>query len=477
MKINELEASTGMDRATIRYYEKEALISPVRLENSYRDYSPADREQLLKIKLLRQLDMPLEQIKSIQQGSETLSDALTAQLALMDSRMRSMERSRKVCAELQSAGISYDELDAGQYLQKLSEPERREEPPAAYHEPAVKHPYHPIRRYVARLLDYWLIRSALQVLFVVILRLRPYPDWLSILVSFGTPFLAVPLMAAMLHFWGTTPGKWLMGLRITSTEEGKNLTFYEARQREWQVLHHGMGFGIPIWELWRQCKSYQEYGYGRGMDWDAECDYSYLDWKVRKKSAFAAVCLILAVLNVISALDIIKPKHRSDELTLAQYAENYNYYLTLTDGTTKMRADGRWYPEESQSGGTTVIILFAEPERENATFDFETEGESITRISYYNSWTVSMPFAPMSSQMVNAALTALMSQPGVEIWDCLQFLQDWVEIGNDPAGSVRCRNIEVNWEIQSENCSRSGGYYYPQTDGGKVSMTFEILIH
>ena len=60
MKIQEVETLTGLDRATIRYYEKEGLIAPARKENSYRDYSEENATEILKIKLLRQLDDTLD---------------------------------------------------------------------------------------------------------------------------------------------------------------------------------------------------------------------------------------------------------------------------------------------------------------------------------------------------------------------------------------------------------------------------------
>ena len=49
MRIQELEVMTGLDRATIRYYEKENMITPQRRENGYRDYSDQDAQHLLKI--------------------------------------------------------------------------------------------------------------------------------------------------------------------------------------------------------------------------------------------------------------------------------------------------------------------------------------------------------------------------------------------------------------------------------------------
>ena len=49
MTIKELEKRTGLDRATIRFYEKEGLIAPKRLANGYRDYSEEDVLALEKI--------------------------------------------------------------------------------------------------------------------------------------------------------------------------------------------------------------------------------------------------------------------------------------------------------------------------------------------------------------------------------------------------------------------------------------------
>ena len=52
MTIKEIEELAGMPRANIRYYEAEGLLSPVRSENGYRDYSEEDLSILKKIKLL-----------------------------------------------------------------------------------------------------------------------------------------------------------------------------------------------------------------------------------------------------------------------------------------------------------------------------------------------------------------------------------------------------------------------------------------
>ena len=68
MKINEVEALVGITKKNIRFYEAEGLLSPRRnSQNGYRDYGDAEVEALRRIKLLRKLGVPLEEIRQMQQ--------------------------------------------------------------------------------------------------------------------------------------------------------------------------------------------------------------------------------------------------------------------------------------------------------------------------------------------------------------------------------------------------------------------------
>ena len=49
-------------------------------ENGYRDYSEEDVAELKKIKLLRKLSLPIEEIRKIQSGALVLEDALMRQV-------------------------------------------------------------------------------------------------------------------------------------------------------------------------------------------------------------------------------------------------------------------------------------------------------------------------------------------------------------------------------------------------------------
>lgn len=53
----------GITKGNIRFYEKEGLLAPGRnSENGYRDYSEAGCGMAEKDQLLRQLDVPIEEI-------------------------------------------------------------------------------------------------------------------------------------------------------------------------------------------------------------------------------------------------------------------------------------------------------------------------------------------------------------------------------------------------------------------------------
>ncbi len=84
MKINEVEQQVDITKKNIRFYEQQGLLSPKRnMENGYRDYSERDVTELKKIKMLRKLSLPIEEIRRIQKGDLLLADALQRQVILL----------------------------------------------------------------------------------------------------------------------------------------------------------------------------------------------------------------------------------------------------------------------------------------------------------------------------------------------------------------------------------------------------------
>ena len=66
MRIGPLAEATGTPVETIRFYEREGLIPPARrTENNYRLYTAAHAERLAFIRHYRNLDMTLDEIRSL----------------------------------------------------------------------------------------------------------------------------------------------------------------------------------------------------------------------------------------------------------------------------------------------------------------------------------------------------------------------------------------------------------------------------
>lgn len=476
MLIRDLEHKTGLDRATIRFYEREGIISPERQENGYRTYSAADEQTLLKVKLLRQLGFSLDKIKQLQQGSGELDVALGEQIRCLDTQMHVLNRAKMVCEEIRGANVTYASLDAKFYLLRLSQP-AQSAAKGDFREP-VRREYHPWRRFLARMLDYQMVRCLLTFLLVVVMRVRPFGDFLSSLITYGTPFLVIPLEAVMLHYWGATPGKWLFGLRVES-ENGGTLSLSAARERAWHVLHQGLGFGIPAWEFWRLYKSYQAYRDDE-MEWDWETEYLYEPWHWKRKAALACAAAMIAAVSVWNASEVTKPKYRG-ELTIAEFAENYNFYYAIADDqvtrSERMQSDGTWYPESDNS---FTIYIDGQPLVPKQTFAYETKDGIITKIRYENSWTDIFHLNPVSTQCKVAAITLLMSQKGNGLRDLYAFAEQMETVNFTESGKMQYSNIELCWTVTAQNCTAIDNETLIRTDDSlntSAAILFEILIY
>lgn len=65
-KIGEAARRSGVSAANIRYYEREALLSPqARGDNDYRLYSDGDVHRLRFVRLCRAMDMSLQEVRAL----------------------------------------------------------------------------------------------------------------------------------------------------------------------------------------------------------------------------------------------------------------------------------------------------------------------------------------------------------------------------------------------------------------------------
>lgn len=124
MKIQQVEEQVGITKKNIRFYEREGLLAPGRSENGYRDYSPEDVETLKRIRLLRSLFFPLEDIRRLQSGALTVEDAARRQIITLERQQASLEKAVEFCRELQEHRETLQTLDADTYLEKMIQMKR-----------------------------------------------------------------------------------------------------------------------------------------------------------------------------------------------------------------------------------------------------------------------------------------------------------------------------------------------------------------
>ena len=123
MTIKEIEELTGMTRANIRFYEAQGLISPAREDNGYRDYSEDDLNELLRIKLLRAVQLPLEDIRAVKSGEAELGLTLDKHLVTLEQESLHLENAQEICMRLRRDGAQYATLNAESYLHSFELPE------------------------------------------------------------------------------------------------------------------------------------------------------------------------------------------------------------------------------------------------------------------------------------------------------------------------------------------------------------------
>ena len=90
MRISELEQRLNLQRGTIRFYEKQGLLSPKREENGYRRYSEADVAALETIVSLRKLGIPLADIKAVLHGTLPLHDAVDSNIPVLEKQIETL---------------------------------------------------------------------------------------------------------------------------------------------------------------------------------------------------------------------------------------------------------------------------------------------------------------------------------------------------------------------------------------------------
>lgn len=121
MLINEVENIVGLSKKSIRYYEKNGLLSPKRnIENDYRIYSEEDIRKLKIIKFLREVDVSIRELKLLNEHKITLQECMRQQIKKIEREESNYQKIKDMCIEISESNDTYEEIDITKYFEKVN---------------------------------------------------------------------------------------------------------------------------------------------------------------------------------------------------------------------------------------------------------------------------------------------------------------------------------------------------------------------
>lgn len=127
MKIGELSKTSGCSVQTIRYYEKEGLLSsPRRSEGNFRVYDNNSLKELEFVKHCRSLGIALSDIKRLielknrpEESCASVNALIDQQLELVNQRMRELKALKKDLQNMASSCASGSIIEACGIIKSL----------------------------------------------------------------------------------------------------------------------------------------------------------------------------------------------------------------------------------------------------------------------------------------------------------------------------------------------------------------------
>ncbi|MCD8325855.1 MAG: MerR family transcriptional regulator [Lachnospiraceae bacterium] len=346
---------------------------------------------------------------------------------------------------------------------RISDYAKTLEQPAWMREDTVEPVRAPWRRYFARALDLSIYELCLNA--VLMLGFRINPDsinpgvqngnftisvvWVSVLALVVMLF-AEPLL---LSVFGTTPGKWMMGFRVTDNA-GYRLSYRAAFLRTWRVLWRGKGFDIPIYGLVRLWKSYRDCRDGETLDWEYDTELTQKDEGVWRVVVLVCAFLLVPMLDNLVSMEATMPRYRRD-LTAEEFYSNF-YQLAswygLLDSSYMLGDDGRWYDSADSLVLTEVDSVTVRLGGAPSFLDFELTQQDgvVTGVSFHYETTDSMLFIPSyQDQMVLTTTAFACAQKGFGIFSTAR--KQILSVVNAYPGesyTCTCNGITIDCQVE-----------------------------
>lgn len=163
----------------------------------------------------------------------------------------------------------------------------------------------PWLRFGARVIDYYL--NTLNLFFIIGffigfaapqafegLNLMLGNFFYSIIFGMVFMFIWVYIEAQLLCSWGTTPGRWVLGI-VLRDSNGQKLSFSDALKRSFSVWLRGMGIGLPLISLVTVLESYNELTKKGITSWDQDGGFVVSHQRIGLFKIILAILLFILV--------------------------------------------------------------------------------------------------------------------------------------------------------------------------------------
>ena len=124
MKIKQVEELVGITKKNIRFYEEQGLLQIERAENGYREYHQKDVIRLQEIKLLRKIDISIEEMRALFEQKESLQICLEQHLKELEHRKEGLLKMQDMCERLILEHRSLESLNAEDCLEEIEQMEK-----------------------------------------------------------------------------------------------------------------------------------------------------------------------------------------------------------------------------------------------------------------------------------------------------------------------------------------------------------------
>lgn len=125
MTIKEVEQLLEVPRATVRFYEKEGLINPIRKSNGYRDYSEKDVERLKQIIILRKIGLSVEDIEDVFDGAKSIEIVLETNMINLQKQIDELTGALNLCNKMKMDAVQLDTFNTSVYWNYVEEEESK----------------------------------------------------------------------------------------------------------------------------------------------------------------------------------------------------------------------------------------------------------------------------------------------------------------------------------------------------------------